>query len=248
MAIVVTEKMATWLAEPLSGFLLINKPVGQPSFQTVTVLRKLTGQQKIGFAGTLDPQATGLLIVGFNKATKLLDQWHQFPKTYEAEITLGKVSTTYDSEGKITPSGSPLRPSSAQALKSRRVGTAEIENALLKFTGRIEQLPPMYSAKKVQGVRLYELARRGQEVERSKQSVNIHKLEILGYEYPSLKLRIKCSTGTYIRSLAHDLGQALGCGAYLSRLERTAIGPLTVKKACRREQLTADNWQKYLLH
>ncbi len=240
-----------------SGFLLIDKPVGEPSMRTVSQLRRITGQKKIGFAGTLDPMASGLLVMGINKATKLLDWWHQWPKEYEAEITLGKVSTTYDGEGEITTPACqhPLLnkegkgPSAMRAHASRAwVVTAEaIQNAVRSFVGQIEQVPPMYSAKSVGGKRLYELARQGQEVERKPSTVTIHSIDILDYHYPIVKIKVRCSTGTYIRSLAHDLGQRLGVGAYLSALRRTAIGDYTVLQAKKIDNVSLENWLQHLL-
>ncbi|MFH0873295.1 MAG: tRNA pseudouridine(55) synthase TruB [Candidatus Komeilibacteria bacterium] len=230
---------------PDSGFLLIDKPAGEPSFKTVSQLRQITGQKKIGFAGTLDPAASGLLIIGINKATKLLDYWHQFPKEYEAEITLGKVSTTYDGEGVISEvSSKEFRPEGDRPVAEEE---RDITAALLKFTGTVGQVPPMYSAKSIGGKRLYELARAGKEVERQPATVTIHSIDILEYDYPLLKLRVKCSTGTYIRSLAHDLGQALGAGAYLSALRRTAIGPCQVSQAVSVRDITRDNWPKQVI-
>jgi tRNA pseudouridine55 synthase len=154
-----------------------------------------------------------------------------------AEVTLGATSTTYDREGDI------------QEFRNKNeelrimVDRLMVEKELHKFVGTIQQTPPMYSAKSIDGKRLYELAREGKEVERKPATVTIHSLEILEYSYPVLKLKVVCSTGTYIRSLAHDLGQALGVGAYLSALERTAIGPYGLKQAVTISQITADNWQ-----
>lgn len=218
-----------------SGFLLIDKPSGEPSMRTVSQLRRITGQKKIGFAGTLDPAASGLLVIGINKATKLLDWWHQWPKEYEAEVTLGKVSTTYDGEGTVTE------------VSSKELGVREIQIGVQKFVGAIQQVPPMYSAKSIGGKRLYELARRGQEVERKPANVTIHSIDILDYQYPVLKIRVRCSTGTYIRSLAHDLGQSLGAGAYLSALRRTAIGDYTVEQAQKIEAISLERWREHLL-
>ncbi len=229
-----SNKLRKLFASSDAGFLLINKPVGEASFRTISQLRKITGQKQIGFAGTLDPAASGLLVIGINGATKVLDIWHEFTKEYVAEITLGEVSTTYDREGVI---------SQGQGSGSG-VEQGQIEEALQKFIGTIQQVPPMYSAKSIDGKRLYELAREGKEVERKPATVTIHSLDILDYTYPILKLKIVCSTGTYIRSLAHDLGQALGGGAYLSALERTAIGQYHLEQAVAISQITADNWQQ----
>jgi len=242
------QKIQAVIDSPNSGFLLINKPLGEPSFRTISQLRRITGQKKIGFAGTLDPAASGLLVIGVNEATKLLDLWHGFKKEYEAEVTVGQVSTTYDSEGEIQP---PLNPSlikeglpAGRQGKTRRVEAFEVSDALQKFIGAIEQLPPMYSVKSVGGQRLYTLARQGKEIERPLQKITIYSIDIIDYHYPILKIKVVCSTGTYIRSLAHDLGQALGHGAYLSGLQRTAIGPYRLALAIPVSAITADNWQQ----
>jgi tRNA pseudouridine55 synthase len=238
-----SNKLRKLFASPDAGFLLINKPVGEPSFRTISQLRKITGQKQIGFAGTLDPAASGLLAIGINDATKLLDLWHGFTKEYVAEVTLGSVSTTYDREGTITPLESPF----VKGRESVSLERSLVEKELHKFVGTIQQIPPMYSAKSVDGKRLYELAREGKEVERKPATVTIHSLEILEYSYPVLKLKVVCSTGTYIRSLAHDLGQALGVGAYLSALERTAIGPYRLEQALPISQITSDSWRAQLI-
>lgn len=228
-----------------SGFLLIDKPIGEPSMHTVSQLRRITGQKKIGFAGTLDPMASGLLVMGINKATKLLDWWHQWPKEYEAEITLGKVSSTYDGEGEIT---TPACQHPLLNKEGKGMVTAEaIQNAVRSFVGQIEQVPPMYSAKSIGGKRLYELARQGQVVERKPVNVTIFSIDILNYHYPIVKIKVRCSTGTYIRSLAHDLGQSLGVGAYLSALRRTAIGDYNVQQAKKIDDVSSENWRQYLL-
>ncbi len=240
---VIKKKIDEIAADPQSAFILIDKPIGEPSFRTISQLRQITGQKRIGFAGTLDPAASGLLVIGFNKATKLLDVWHQFGKEYEAEITLGQVSTTYDREGEITTPD----PSLVRRGDTDQISLDDIKNTLKQFIGNIEQLPPMYSAKSVAGERLYNLARQGKEIERSKQKVQIHSIDTVAYTYPLLCLKITCSTGTYIRSLAHDLGQVLGCGAYLSALRRTAIGPYKVSQAQKMAQIEGNNWRDYWL-
>ncbi len=193
---------------------LIDKPLEWSSFDVVKFLRKRIRVKKTGHAGTLDPLATGLLILCCGKATKSISMIQDLPKTYLAEITFGKSTTTYDAEGEI----------------EEEAGCEHIDEELIKnvleseFKGTVDQVPPMYSALKYGGKKLYELARKGETVERPPRQVTFHDFEILGYQSPKLTLRVKCSKGTYIRSLARDLGEALNSKAYLSKLERTAIG------------------------
>lgn len=196
--------------------LLINKPKGMTSHDVVYRIRKATGIKKIGHAGTLDPLASGLLILLVGREeTKLQARYMDGDKEYEAEITLGQVSETYDAEGPITSSG--------DVTHSTR---ADITALLPQFIGIIQQRPPAHSAIKVRGQRLYKQARRGtlQESDIPMREVRIDSIEIIDCTLPTVRLRVRCGKGTYIRSLAHDLGQALGCGAYLSELKRTKIG------------------------
>ncbi len=197
----------------IQGLLLVNKPKGKTSFSLVSALRRLTGVQKIGHAGTLDPFAQGVMILLVGKNfTRCSDQFLNQDKEYLAELTLGVATDSYDSEGTIV-SESPYAPTLEQ-----------VETALLSFQGTLLQTPPMFSAKKVDGTRLYELARKGISIEREAVSVTMH-TEMISYDYPRLTLRVSCSKGTYIRSIAHDLGAQLTCGAYLSDLTRTRSGP-----------------------
>ena len=195
-----------------SGILLINKPKGKTSFSLVASLRRHFGIKKIGHAGTLDPLATGVMVMLIGKQfTKLSDKFLAADKEYLAQIHLGIATDTYDSEGKIIFESSLIPPEQ------------EVLECLKKFQGTIEQIPPMYSAKKRNGKKLYELARKGIEVERApvKVQVDIH---VIHYQYPDLTLRIFCSKGTYVRSIAHDLGHTLGCGGHLKGLQRTRSG------------------------
>lgn len=201
------------------GLLLLDKPEGYTSFKLVHILRKLTGIQKIGHAGTLDPFATGLMIMLIGKQyTKQSDQFLNLDKQYEATLKLGSATDTYDKCGKVTHE-SPLIPTQA-----------EIEQVIARFQGQIEQTPPMFSAKKIQGKKLYELARRGIEVERKPQLVRVN-MQLLSYQYPFVHIRVDCSKGTYIRSLAHDMGLALNCFAHLEALRRTRIGPYHITQS-----------------
>ena len=211
------------------GILLVDKQPGWTSFDVVAKIRgkrraalKEAGviptkrQLKVGHAGTLDPFATGLLIILLGDATKRSDEFLKQDKVYEATITLGQTSSTGDPEGDLT-NVSHIQPSEA-----------EVRAALAKFNGEITQTPPPFSAIKINGQRAYKLARKGQEVEIPSRQVTIYSLDLLEYEYPNLKVRTKVSSGTYIRSLAEDIGAALGTGAYCKELRRTGIGEMTI--------------------
>lgn len=211
------------------GLLLVNKPRGKTSFSLVSTLRKLLNVRKIGHAGTLDPFATGVMVMLIGKKyTRLSDQMLCQDKEYLAEAFLGIATDTYDCEGQPT-STSPLIPT-----------LDEIESALAHFHGEIDQQPPMYSAKKIQGKKLYELARKGKTIERP--SVKVHvSTHLLRYAYPHLTLRISCSKGTYIRSIAHDLGIRLGCGAHLSALQRLRSGTFLLEDCIDGSSLIPEN-------
>lgn len=203
---------------PEEGIVLFDKPKGKSSFYAVAVVRvKLKSQAgrkiKVGHTGTLDPIATGLLILLTGKMTKQADSFLKKDKVYIAEATLGATSDTYDAEGQITK----LKVDTPPTLK-------EVEDVAQTFVGEIEQIPPIFSAIKVDGQRAYNLARSGQDVKLKPRQVEIYSLEILDYTYPKLKFRVHVSSGTYIRSLINDIGQALGSGAYMSELRRTKIG------------------------
>ena len=205
--------------------LLIDKPLHWTSFDVVRKLRSLLQVKKIGHAGTLDPLATGLLIVCTGKFTKKINEFMSQEKEYTGTITLGAVTPTYD-----------LESLPEQQKDFSFVTTALLQKATLPFIGDIEQLPPAYSAIKKDGVALYELARRGVEVKTEPRKININKFEITNIALPVIDFKVICSTGTYIRSLANDFGAALGCGAYLSSLRRTRIGEFTADKAIAMEQ------------
>jgi len=228
----------------LSGFILINKPSGPTSHDIVNQLRKITGIKKIGHAGTLDPFASGVLLCAIGRsATREISRFVKLDKEYVATIKLGTVSDTYDRTGQITRTQEQENKiTTAKAGQARE----KIKKSIKKFTGEILQIPPMYSAKKIGGQKLYELARQGKEIDRPPSEITIYKLKILKYKYPDLKIRVRCSSGTYIRSLAHDLGQVLGCGAYLEELERTAIGKFRLKRCQKLEKLNKNNWKKFL--
>jgi tRNA pseudouridine55 synthase len=197
--------------------LLIDKPLHWTSFDIVRKLRGMLQIKKIGHAGTLDPLATGLLIVCTGKFTKKINEYMAQQKEYTGHITLGAVTPTFDLE------------SEPEQFKDYTALTIDaIKNAAQQFTGAIEQLPPVYSAIKKNGVALYDLARKGVEVKLTPRNITIYTFEITAISLPVIEFKVVCSTGTYIRSLANDFGAALGCGAYLSSLRRTGIGEFKV--------------------
>ncbi|MCI5052602.1 MAG: tRNA pseudouridine(55) synthase TruB [Simkaniaceae bacterium] len=208
-----------------SGILLIDKPKGLTSFSLVARLRKLTGVRKIGHAGTLDPLATGVMVMLIGREfTKQSDTFLNHNKVYEATIRLGQATDTYDAEGQVTHT-SDIVPNNID---------------LSNFQGSIMQTPPMFSAKKIGGKKLYDLARKGIEVERKPVPVEV-KTTLLSYEYPLLKIRVECSKGTYIRSIAHDLGLELGSYGHIEELRRTASGPYTIENCKQLEELKIIN-------
>ncbi len=206
----------TKLLNNTSGILLVNKPKGRTSFSLVSTLRRLLGVQKIGHAGTLDPFATGVMILLIGKeCTRLSDRFLNQDKEYIATLHLGIRTDSYDCDGAVIDK-SDLIPSEESILE-----------VLTHFQGTISQIPPMFSAKKVNGKKLYELARKGIEIERKAAEVTVT-TTLLHYEYPYLSLHVDCSKGTYIRSIAEEIGLALGCGAHLSDLSRTRSGPFRI--------------------
>lgn len=197
------------------GLVIVDKPAGMTSHDVVSVLRKQLGERRIGHAGTLDPDATGVLLVGVGYVTRLLTFLSGLDKTYTAQIVLGSATTTLDSSGTVTTTHDMAN-----------VGVEEVQRVVKEnFVGRISQVPPMVSALKVDGVRLHELARQGIEVERAARELTIHSFKVFGMSEPGvIDVEIHCSSGTYIRSLADDLGRALGGSAHLRNLRRVSIG------------------------
>ena len=200
----------------MDEIIFVDKPAGMTSFGAVARVRRILSERegkkvKVGHTGTLDPFATGLLILMAGKATKKAMEFTKLDKVYEATICLGKTSTTGDPEGEITDTGAKL-PS-----------LEEIQEITPRFIGKIKQRPPIFSAIKIDGQRAYKLARKGKEIEMPEREVEIFSLDIISYEAPYLKIRTHVSSGTYIRTLAEDLGKALGCGAYTCELRRTRI-------------------------
>lgn len=191
----------------------IDKPLGMTSFGVVERIRRWTGCRKVGHAGTLDPLATGVLLVCTGRATKRVSEFMDLEKEYEGIVELGRATDTDDAEGKIIEEH-PVPDFSEE----------EIESSLNSFRGTIDQTPPLYSALKKNGQRMYKLARRGNDVPRQPRSVTIHEITLLKWIRPELHIRVRCSRGTYIRALARDIGKTLGTGGYLKALRRTRIG------------------------
>lgn len=214
----------------LGGVLNIDKPAGMTSHDVVYTLRRLTGIRRIGHTGTLDPLATGVLLLCIGRTTRLSEYLIGQDKRYEATIRLGQETNTYDAEGEIV------------AEKPVTADMDAIEAALAHFRGPISQVPPMFSAIKKDGRPLYELARKGIEIERPSRDVTIHNLDLLDWTPPNLQIDVTCSSGAYIRSLAHDLGQLLGCGGHITALRRTAVASFTVDQAIPLKELTAENF------
>ena len=217
----------------LNGILNVNKPAGPTSFSIVALVRRLTGEKRVGHAGTLDPAACGVLPVCLGQATRIAEYLHTFSKEYQAIIELGTTTDTHDGEGRVTGRGDMAG-----------ITLTLVQKTLQSFKGLIDQVPPAFSAIKVKGRQSYDLARAGIEIAHQPRRVNIDRIELLDFASPSIKLVIVCSKGTYIRSLARDLGEKLGCGAFLKDLVRSAYGPFKVGEAISPESLqhtvTAD--------
>lgn len=207
------------------GILLIDKPKGKTSFSLISLLRKILNVKTIGHAGTLDPMATGVMVLLIGKKyTTLSNTFLNSDKEYIAEITLGASTDSYDAEGVIDKT-SDIVPT-----------IDDVEREIKKFQGIIHQTPPMYSAKKVDGKRLYELAREGKEIERKAVPVEVH-TSLINYTYPKIAIEVSCSKGTYVRSIAHELGENLKCHGHLSSLIRTKSGTFRLKEAVSGEYL-----------
>lgn len=225
----------------VTGFLNIDKPPGLTSHDVVARVRRITRRdtdtKKVGHAGTLDPMATGVLVVCVGHATRLSEYAMHGTKGYRAVVHLGIETDSYDADGDVT----------AQTDASH-ITHADIERVLPSYIGDIQQVPPMYSAIKKDGKKLYELARAGQEIEREARPVTIHHINIVRWSPPQVTLDVACSSGTYIRSLAYDIGRALGCGAHLAGLIRTRSGAFTLENATALDDLLNDEaWQRHLI-
>ena len=218
-----------------SGILLLDKPVGPTSHDAVARVRRAAGLRRVGHAGTLDPLADGLLVLGLGPAARFLEYLVGLDKTYETIVRLGQATTTYDSEGEVT------------AEHPVSVSAAQLTAALDAFRGPIRQRVPSHSAVKRDGRPLYESARRGEMIDLPQRDVVIHALDLLAFDPPLVTLRVACSSGTYIRSLAHDLGAALGCGGHVAALRRTAVGVFSVDGAVPLDTLTPQSVAAALL-
>ena len=214
-----------------TGVLNLDKGAGETSFSAVNRLRRLTGAHRVGHAGTLDPLATGVLPVLFESATRLAEYAHRLPKTYIADIHLGFVTATDDAEATPEPVTDP-----------GAITAADVESALAGFAGRILQQPPAYSAVKVEGTRAYRLARAGEPTRPAEREVEVYSTRLLDFQpgpHATARVEVRCGSGTYLRSIARDLGERLGVGGHLGRLVREAYGPLTIDAAARLEELTS---------
>lgn len=218
------------------GFLIVDKPAGITSHDVVSAVRRATGIKKVGHAGTLDPMATGVVVVAIGRVTRLIRFVQDLPKVYVATALFGVATDSLDADGAVLE------------REPMPISQADVERVIPRFLGIIEQIPPMVSALKVGGERLYELARRGEIVEREARLVEIHELTLTGFApgpYPEVSLEVTCGKGTYIRALADDIARALGGRAHLTALRRTAIGSLTLHRAVELEEL--DEWEGRLL-
>lgn len=224
----------------VSGVLVVDKPIGLTSHDVVQIIRRGTGIRRAGHTGTLDPRASGVLVVLIGPAVRLSEYVSASDKRYQATIRLGSTTDTYDSEGRIT-SFSELR----------NLDEEEFNEILQKFVGEMEQVPPPYSAVKVKGRKAYEMAREGEDVDLEARTINVYSLEVLEWAPPEAVIDVYCSSGTYVRSLAHDLGNELGTGAHLVGLRRTKSGRFTLRDAVplRRLQEAFDTgtWYRFLI-
>jgi tRNA pseudouridine55 synthase len=213
----------------MDGILVIDKPAGMTSHDVVDRVRKSLGTRKVGHAGTLDPDATGLLVIGVGRATRLLSYAQQTPKRYRAVARFGVTTTTQDSSGEVT------------SEKSAHITEPDLNGVLDDFTGELKQVPPMVSAVKVEGERLYKKARRGEEVERAPRLVTVYQLAVVDFDPagPTATLDIACSAGTYVRTLVADIGESLGCGAHLAALRRTENAGFTIDDAVKLDDVDA---------
>lgn len=220
------------------GVIVVDKPIGPTSHKIVSIVRRGTGVRKVGHAGTLDPRASGVLVLCLGPATRISEYLSSSNKTYRANIRFGESTETYDAEG------------ARKIFSGELPTTVQIESALDTFRGQIQQVPPPYSAIKIQGRKAYELARAGKPVELDPRTVTVFELTTLDYQPPDLSIRVECSAGTYIRSLAHDLGTALSTGAHLVALRRLRAGPFGIEEAASLATLEAamerGEWQSWL--
>lgn len=224
----------------VSGVLVVDKPIGLTSHDVVQIIRRGTGIRRAGHTGTLDPRASGVLVVLIGPAVRLSEYVAASDKRYQATIRLGSSTDTYDSEGSVTETNS-----------WENISEEEFDRVLQKFVGEIEQVPPPYSAVKVKGKKAYDLAREGEEVQLTPRIIQVYHLEVLEWAPPEVVIDVYCSSGTYVRSLANDLGKELGCGAHLIGLRRTKSGKFTLRDAIplRKLQEAFENgtWYRHLI-
>jgi tRNA pseudouridine55 synthase len=218
-----------------SGILNLDKPRGMTSHDVVNLVRRVTGIRKVGHAGTLDPMATGVLLICVGRATRLAEYLTVSEKHYKATVRLGVETDTYDAEGQVTST----RPVS--------ISREEVATVLAEFCGQIAQVPPMYSALKRGGQPLYKLARKGVTVTREPRPAHISFIKLTGWSFPDFSFDVTCSAGTYVRSLAHDLGKKLECGAHLTGLIRSRSGSFGLQDAVPLSDLSSANWKDFLL-
>jgi tRNA pseudouridine55 synthase len=225
----------------ISGILVVDKPVGMTSHDVVQIIRSGTGIRRAGHTGTLDPRASGVLVILIGPAVRLSEFVSASDKRYQAILRLGSTTDTYDAEGRFT------RQSSAPV----NVSEEKFEEALKQFVGEIEQTPPPFSAVKMHGRKAYEMARQGEEVDLAPRKIQVYHLEVLEWAPPEVVIDVHCSSGTYVRSLANDMGTVLGCGAYLIGLRRTKSGRFSLRDAIPLRKLQdaflAGNWYQYLI-
>ncbi|MHC4401297.1 MAG: tRNA pseudouridine(55) synthase TruB [Planctomycetota bacterium] len=220
----------------IHGLLNVHKPAGMTSRRVVDRLQAAIRPVKLGHAGTLDPLASGVLVVCVGPATRLIEFLHRMPKCYRGTFLLGRESPTEDVQGEVTELKCPPVPSRKQIVE-----------AALTLTGQILQRPPAYSALRVEGQRAYSLAREGVEVSLKPRPIVVHRLDVTRYEYPEIELDIECGSGTYVRSLGRDLAESVGTAAVMSGLVRTAIGGFRIEDAVEPERLTRDTWTDFLV-
>ncbi|GAA0078062.1 tRNA pseudouridine(55) synthase TruB [Clostridium sp. CTA-5] len=220
----------------MNGILNVFKNKGMTSFDVVRKIKKVSNQKKVGHTGTLDPEATGVLPVCLGKATKIIDYIMNSKKVYEVKFELGKNTTTYDLEGEV------IRQRDTSNIKEE-----DVKKAIFSFLGEYNQVPPMYSALKQNGVRLYDLARQGIEVEREARRITIYDISDVTYDLPYVSIKVTCSKGTYIRSLCYDIGEKLNVGATMVELKRTETSIFTEKDSVNIEYLTSENIKDYII-
>ena len=218
----------------MEGILIVNKPDGVTSHDVVSMVRRKFKIRRVGHAGTLDPMATGVLIILVGKATKLFNKFVKLDKAYRATLILGTATNSADTQGQVL----------AQKPYAH-ITPQEIENIFQRFLGETDQVPPMVSAVKVKGKKLYELARKGIEVERPPRKIVINAIRVEEIAPPQVKFYLECSKGTYVRQLAEDIGKALGCGACISQIERTKVGPFALDQAVELEEVNESHLRSW---